>query len=82
MAERDPFRALADNAAEAIVTIDEGDRIVYANPAAARLFGYEPDELTRLRFAALAIPPAWTGPSLPGRQRTGSPTTAHRPASG
>lgn len=53
MAQSDPFRALADNAAEAIVTIDEGDRIVYANPAAARVFGYSLEELANLPFTAL-----------------------------
>lgn len=53
MAEPDPFRALADNAAEAIVTIDEGDRIVYANPAAIRLFGYSAEELQGADFTTL-----------------------------
>lgn len=53
MAYRDPFRALADNAAEAIVTIDEADRIVYANPAASRMFGYSPAELAGLPFTEL-----------------------------
>jgi PAS domain S-box-containing protein len=47
------FRSLAENAAEAIITIDSGDRIVYANPAAVRLFGYEPDALLRMSFTAL-----------------------------
>ncbi|HUF12564.1 MAG TPA: ATP-binding protein [Longimicrobiales bacterium] len=47
------FRALADNAAEAIVTIDVEDRIHYANPATARVFGYEPSELLSMSFAQL-----------------------------
>ncbi|MBW3656402.1 MAG: PAS domain-containing sensor histidine kinase, partial [Gemmatimonadetes bacterium] len=33
-------RAVVENAADAIVTIDADDRIVFANPAAVRIFGY------------------------------------------
>jgi PAS domain S-box-containing protein len=50
---QDQFRALAESAADAIVTIDERDRVVYANPAAARLFGYTVRELTALPFTQL-----------------------------
>jgi PAS domain S-box-containing protein len=50
------FRALADNAAEPIITIDSDDRVVYANPAASRTFGYDADALRRMRFTDL-IPP-------------------------
>jgi PAS domain S-box-containing protein len=39
------FRALAENAAAAILVIREDDTIVFANPATHRVFGYGPDEL-------------------------------------
>lgn len=39
------FRALADTAPDAIVTGDPTDRIAYVNPAAARLFGYPPEDM-------------------------------------
>ena len=47
------FRAMAENATEAIVTIDMEDRILFANPAVARIFGYTEEELSRLPFSAL-----------------------------
>jgi PAS domain S-box-containing protein len=47
------FRALAENAVEAIITIDSDDNVVYANPAASRTFGYATDELLRMRFTEL-----------------------------
>lgn len=47
------FRSLTENVAEAIITIDSEDHVVYANPAASRLFGYEPDALLRMRFTQL-----------------------------
>lgn len=39
------FRALAESTPDAIVTIDAGSRIVYANPAAEAIFGYPSEEL-------------------------------------
>jgi PAS domain S-box-containing protein len=39
------FRTLVESASEAIVTVDEAGGIVFANPAAAELFGHEPGEL-------------------------------------
>ena len=39
------FRAVIENAAEAILGVGHGGEIVVANPAAARMFGYEIDEL-------------------------------------
>ena len=47
------FRALAETAADAIVSIDESDRIVYANPATERIFGYSPEELRKIPFTRL-----------------------------
>ncbi|MFW6089477.1 MAG: PAS domain S-box protein, partial [Gemmatimonadota bacterium] len=39
------FRAVAETASDAIVTVDADGRIVYANPATEQVFGYGPDEL-------------------------------------
>lgn len=47
------FRSLAENASDAMITIDAHDAIVFANPAAERLFGYSDDELIRMRFTEL-----------------------------
>jgi PAS domain S-box-containing protein len=47
------FRGLAENAAEAIVTLDVDDAIVYANPAVEEIFGYSAEELRRLRLTDL-----------------------------
>ncbi|UXI69845.1 PAS domain S-box protein [Tahibacter amnicola] len=38
------FRAVADTTADGIITIGEGGRILYWNPAAYRMFGYQADE--------------------------------------
>jgi PAS domain S-box-containing protein len=47
------FRGLAENAADAIVTLDVDDAIIYANPAVEEIFGYSADELRRLPFTNL-----------------------------
>lgn len=47
------FRALALNASEAIVTIDQEDRIHFVNPAAARIFGHDLGGLYDRRFTDL-----------------------------
>ncbi|HET8656230.1 MAG TPA: GAF domain-containing protein [Longimicrobiaceae bacterium] len=52
-ASEQSFRAVAENAADAIVTLDRDDAIVYANPAVGEVFGYTADELRRLPFTAL-----------------------------
>jgi PAS domain S-box-containing protein len=49
------YRTLAENATDAIVTIDLEGRITFANPAAARTFGYRPDELVG-QSVAMIVP--------------------------
>jgi len=51
------FRAVIENAAEAILGVDPTGRIVVANPAAARMFGYEIDELVGAQLHMLV--PDW-----------------------
>ena len=48
--------AILDVAADGAVTLDRQGRILAANAAAARLFGYEDGQLTGLDFAALFAP--------------------------
>jgi PAS domain S-box-containing protein len=47
------FRSLAENAADAIVTLDAQDRILFANPAAERIFGYPQAKLLEIPFTNL-----------------------------
>jgi PAS domain S-box-containing protein len=39
------YRVVAESATDAIITIDEESRIIYANPATEGIFGYAADEL-------------------------------------
>jgi PAS domain S-box-containing protein len=48
------YRLLADTATDAIVTVDEGGRVLFANPAVERLFGYEPEEVVGEPLSMLA----------------------------
>jgi PAS domain S-box-containing protein len=58
------FRAAMTGAAEGILMVDSAGIILYANPSAARLFGYEVDEMTGLAVTRL----------LPGRAGAAHPT--------
>ncbi len=40
------YRIIAETASDAIITIDEGSVIVFANPATEKIFGYRPAEIT------------------------------------
>ena len=46
-------RIVVETLADAVINIDESSVIRYANPAAARIFGYEPGELVGMRMTAL-----------------------------
>lgn len=43
--DKDFFEVLVENGSDAIVSIDEQSRILFANRSVERVFGYEPDEL-------------------------------------
>ncbi|MGH9944105.1 MAG: PAS domain S-box protein [Pyrinomonadaceae bacterium] len=47
------YRTLAEAASDAIITIDQDSRILFANPATERIFGYPADELQGLDLALL-----------------------------
>ncbi|MGQ0560759.1 MAG: PAS domain-containing sensor histidine kinase [Gemmatimonadota bacterium] len=66
--EEGRFEALARNAAEPIITIDDQDRIVFANPAAERVFGFSVKELLQLEFTAL-IPERYRARHRAGLER-------------
>jgi PAS domain S-box-containing protein len=48
------YRLLADTATDAIVTVDDNGRILFANPAVERLFGYTPQEVVGEPLSMLA----------------------------
>src|SRR5579862_9964255 len=39
------YRLVVETAPDAVISIDEGGAILFANPAAVRIFGYDPTEL-------------------------------------
>ena len=47
------FEALAESAPDAILTIDDESRILSANPATERVFGYAPEEIVGKRLTVL-----------------------------
>ncbi len=47
------FRAVIENAAEAILGVDQEGRIMIANPAASRVFGYSVQELLQTNLSRL-----------------------------
>jgi two-component system, sensor histidine kinase and response regulator len=47
------FRAITETASDAIVTMDESSRILFANPATTAIFGYAEDELVGRPFSML-----------------------------
>src|SRR5207249_2471577 len=51
------IRAILDNVADGIVTVDERLIVRSYNPAAERLFGYVPDEVIGKEFARLIAEP-------------------------
>ncbi|MBX3604924.1 MAG: diguanylate cyclase [Piscinibacter sp.] len=83
---RAQLQAVISTALAAILTVDASGLIRSANPATARVFGWEPDELAG-RPLALLVPDAalhlaagqgvQTGGDLPARHRDGRSLTVH-----
>src|SRR5262249_10023619 len=48
-----PFSVLSEAAADAIISIDDQSTILYVNPAAGRMFGYEPAEMVGKNLTCL-----------------------------
>jgi len=55
------YRAVAEAASDAIITIDESNRIVYANPSVKAIFGYRPSELLDQPLTVLIPDCLWRG---------------------
>jgi diguanylate cyclase (GGDEF)-like protein/PAS domain S-box-containing protein len=71
------FRAVAESASYAIITVDVDNRIVYANPATEQVFGYGADELrgeplTRLMPERLRGSLNWAGTVSAAAHRSGA----------
>jgi len=52
-ASEERYRAITENASDAIISLDENDRIQFANPATTHIFGYREEELTGLPISGL-----------------------------
>ena len=64
--ERDATsRHLIEHARDAIITLDEAGLVVYFNPAAELMFGYNSREATGLRFQTLVPSPYGLSPEAP-----------------
>jgi diguanylate cyclase (GGDEF)-like protein/PAS domain S-box-containing protein len=55
------YRAVAEAASDAIIIIDESNRIVYANPSVEAIFGYRPSDLLDQPLAMLIPDCLWRG---------------------
>jgi PAS domain S-box-containing protein len=64
------LHAVLDAASDAILGVDEADRVVFANRAAQRVFGYGSGELTGIPLGSL-LPEAAAAADLNARRRDG-----------
>src|SRR5688572_29292002 len=78
------YRIVAESASEAIFTVDELNRVVFANPAAESIFGYSISEVLGQDFSMLVPAPPnadgittvaamrWQHAEFAGRHKSGS----------
>jgi PAS domain S-box-containing protein len=52
------FRAVVETAPEAVIIVDNGNRIVFANKKASEVFGYPPEEILLQEISLLVSPAA------------------------
>ncbi len=62
------YRIIAETASDAIITIDQGSVIVFANPATEKIFGYNPAEITG-RHLTMLMPERFREAHLTGMHR-------------
>jgi len=60
------FRLISAAAQDAIVIIDAQDRLVYWNPAAEAMFGYQQNDLAGVAFHSMLVPPELRGSASSG----------------
>lgn len=63
------YRRLVESSVDAIVSCDEGRRIVGWNPAAEDMFGYSSDEVVEKQLDDLLVPDAYRDGHVEGYQR-------------
>jgi PAS domain S-box-containing protein len=56
IASEERFRAISVSAMDAIILVDDEDKIIYWNPASERTFGYEEKEVLGKKLGELVIP--------------------------
>jgi PAS domain S-box-containing protein len=63
------YQLVAHSASDGIITIDANDRVIFANPAAAQMFGYGEDELTGRAVQTIIVDSHTIVPDAAGEQR-------------
>jgi PAS domain S-box-containing protein len=56
-ASEERFRAISTSAMDAIILVDEEDKVIYWNPAAEKTFGFTETEAAGKKLSELVIPP-------------------------
>ncbi len=62
------YRVIAETASDAIITVDEDSRVVFANRAVLDIFGYEPEDL-KGKLMTVIVPPRFRDGHMQGMRR-------------